>query len=266
MISVVCVQLFFVFLFSILEISRPALQVPRQAWFWRLTGVSQIWAAGIAALVLGELPWSHGDGSLLIDVALFYTLFSFANYWWHRARHSAPMLWRWLHSAHHSPTRMDLWVAMYRNPLEIAVDAFVIFTVASASGASAEVVLWGLCIEGCLEIMHHSNTKTPKWARWIGYVIQLPEMHRVHHQRGAHSGNYGTVFWDWPFRTLRFNWDDVDVGLSQGLRYNYIGSRRKRSSNRLLTGFTESGHYKGQINTNSKEAEKCKQSEAKTPS
>jgi sterol desaturase/sphingolipid hydroxylase (fatty acid hydroxylase superfamily) len=28
------------------------------------------------------------------------------------------------------------------------------------------------------------------WDAWLGYFISRPEMHAIHHERNAHSGNY----------------------------------------------------------------------------
>ena len=33
----------------------------------------------------------------------------------------------------------------------------------------------------------HANIRTPQS---LGYFISRPEMHAIHHERGAHSGNY----------------------------------------------------------------------------
>ena len=49
------------------------------------------------------------------------------------------------------------------------------------------------------EFFYHTNVKTP---RWIGYIFQRPEMHRIHHQTGRHKNNYGDiVWWDMLFGT-----------------------------------------------------------------
>ena len=37
----------------------------------------------------------------------------------------------------------------------------------------------------------------------MGVFIQRPEMHRLHHERGAHRGNYGLPLWDLMFGTWR---------------------------------------------------------------
>ena len=51
------------------------------------------------------------------------------------------------------------------------------------------------------EFFYHTNCRTP---RWIGYVLQRPEMHRIHHEHGRHRYNYGDiVWWDMMFGTWR---------------------------------------------------------------
>lgn len=49
------------------------------------------------------------------------------------------------------------------------------------------------------EFFYHTSVRTP---RWVGYVFQRPEMHRIHHQYGRHRNNYGDiVWWDMLFGT-----------------------------------------------------------------
>jgi len=49
------------------------------------------------------------------------------------------------------------------------------------------------------EFFYHTNVKTP---RWIGYIFQRPEMHRIHHEYAKHRNNYGDiVWWDMLFGT-----------------------------------------------------------------
>jgi sterol desaturase/sphingolipid hydroxylase (fatty acid hydroxylase superfamily) len=36
----------------------------------------------------------------------------------------------------------------------------------------------------------HANIRTP---RWLGYFVQRPESHSIHHERGVHAGNYADV-------------------------------------------------------------------------
>ena len=39
---------------------------------------------------------------------LGYLTITFVYYWWHRARHEHPWLWRYLHQIHHSPARLEI--------------------------------------------------------------------------------------------------------------------------------------------------------------
>ncbi len=50
-------------------------------------------------------------------------------------------------------------------------------------------------------VFQHLNVRTPQW---IGFVIQRPEAHAVHHTRGVHAYNYGNfMLWDILFGTFR---------------------------------------------------------------
>jgi sterol desaturase/sphingolipid hydroxylase (fatty acid hydroxylase superfamily) len=41
-----------------------------------------------------------------------------------------------------------------------------------------------------LGVFQHSNIRTP---RWLGYIIQRPESHSAHHERGVHARNYSDL-------------------------------------------------------------------------
>jgi sterol desaturase/sphingolipid hydroxylase (fatty acid hydroxylase superfamily) len=66
----------------------------------------------------------------------------------------------------------------------------------------------GLSLEGAAmytfftaigEFFYHTNVRTP---RWVGFVFQRPEMHRIHHRHGQHKNNYGDItWWDMLFGT-----------------------------------------------------------------
>jgi len=64
-------------------------------------------------------------------------------------------------------------------------------------GRGRVVVISG---EFMLGLIEHTNVKTP---RWLGYIVQRPEMHCIHHERGVHAYNYGTPIWDMLFGTYR---------------------------------------------------------------
>ncbi|MEO3403029.1 sterol desaturase family protein [Mucilaginibacter sp. CAU 1740] len=40
--------------------------------------------------------------------------------------------------------------------------------------------------------IYHTNIKT---AKWVGYIFQRPETHRIHYECEKHSNNYGDIVW-----------------------------------------------------------------------
>ena len=138
---------------------------------------------------------------MLADALLGYLVLTFVYYWWHRARHEVPLLWRWLHQLHHSACRIELVTSFYKHPAEIVANALVssllIYVLLGLSPASAAIVL---TVSGLAELFYHWNVRTP-W--WLGFLVQRPESHCVHHERGRHTGNFADLpLWDMLFGTF----------------------------------------------------------------
>lgn len=87
------------------------------------------------------------------------------------------------------------------HPLDIALGAFVTSVVLATLGLSeGAVALTGL-ITFSMGVLQQLNVRTPVW---LGYWVQRPESHSVHHLRGFHRHNYGNLaLWDLVFGTLR---------------------------------------------------------------
>jgi len=65
-------------------------------------------------------------------------------------------------------------------------------------------------------MFQHANIATP---HWLGYLIQRPESHHVHHARGVHAYNYSDLpLWDMLFGTFRNprNVEGLDCGFYKG--------------------------------------------------
>ena len=126
---------------------------------------------------------------------------SFFAYWYHRAIHKSDRLWRWIHQLHHSPTRIEALTAFYIHPLDgllaTLLNAVIAYGLLGVGPLSAAI---GLGCVTVFNLMAHADVKTP-W--WLGFVTQRPEMHRIHHERGAHRNNYGLPVWDLLFGTWR---------------------------------------------------------------
>lgn len=121
-------------------------------------------------------------------------------YRWHRLRHTR-WLWRLAHQMHHSAERVDVFGAAYFHPLDIALSNLVtgvLSTVVLGLGAEA-TALAGMFFVFC-GTFQHTNIRTPLW---LGYLIQRPESHSVHHARARHSHNYANLpIWDIAFGTF----------------------------------------------------------------
>ena len=127
---------------------------------------------------------------------------TFVFYWWHRARHDSNFLWRVCHQIHHSPARIELLTAFYKHPVEIVADSVIASAlIFSLLGASPEAGAWFNVFAVLGEYFYHSNLRTP---RWMGYFLQRPEHHSIHHQLDVHQFNYGDItWWDRLFGTFR---------------------------------------------------------------
>jgi len=162
-----------------------------------LAGVSwDIWLSGSSLFQISESlsPVQQGLFAWFIGTFIFY--------WWHRARHAYQWLWQGLHQIHHSASRIEILTSFYKHPLEIAANSIIISTVLFLFlGASFEAAAWFNLFAATGELFYHSNLKTP---HWVGYFMQRPEHHSIHHQFDLHDYNYGDItWWDRLFGTFR---------------------------------------------------------------
>ncbi len=187
--------------FAILEALAPRQHPPRIA-YWKLKCLAAM-ACYFAVAFGGPLLWDtliarHAlfDASRLplwAQVAGGFLVYEAGVYTWHRTMHGVGPIWRHVHQAHHSAERLDVWGAVWFHPLDVAGFSLV--------GSLALVGIFGVGLEAATTIslmamfcglFQHTNIRTP---RWLGLLVQRPESHAVHHQRGIHRHNYGDVPW-----------------------------------------------------------------------
>lgn len=168
-----------------------------------LAGVTwEKWLSSISVFRLSE----HVSPAMGGIIAYFIATFIF--YWWHRWRHEVDFLWRGFHQIHHSPQRLEVITSFYKHPGEMIVNSILgSLLVYTLLGLSIEAGAYYTLCTALGEFFYHTNIKTP---RWIGYVFQRPEMHRIHHQYDRHKNNYGDiVWWDMMFGTYENSKDWV---------------------------------------------------------
>jgi len=195
--------------FLIAERLWPARPLPRvRGWFWKgllffmlvgamMSSLPQVWAGWAHTHRLFNLDGLGTGWGLLVGIVAT----DFIIYWFHRLRHSVRPLWR-LHQMHHSAERLDVAGAFYFHPLEVVLFAFVTTFIAHiVVGVNAQAAVLVGFYGFFVSVFTHANLRTP---RWLGYVIQRPEAHAIHHQRGVHAFNYGGLaLWDAVFGTYR---------------------------------------------------------------
>jgi sterol desaturase/sphingolipid hydroxylase (fatty acid hydroxylase superfamily) len=161
-------------------------------------GIGYLFAGSIHRLAL--LHAGDFMAAPLVGV-LSFLLTSFIFYWWHRATHASDFLWRCLHQLHHSALRVEALTAFYAHPLDTAAAVLIsAFSSYLLLGATPFAAACALALTGAFDLFLHSDLRTPTW---LGWLVQRPEMHTVHHAVGHHAQNYGLPIWDLLFGTWR---------------------------------------------------------------
>lgn len=157
------------------------------------------WASGHA---LAWRPgWWQGGLGLALDILLLDVLI----YWWHRANHEIPFLWRF-HEVHHLDRFLDTTSALRFHFGEVLLSALARAGVILLLGFPfASVVVFEVLVIFSA-VFHHSNLRLPAGLeRALAWVIITPSIHWVHHhaKRADTDSNYGTIFsvWDPLFGT-----------------------------------------------------------------
>jgi len=178
-------------------------------WWWRsllFTGIqaSVVYYSGPLwdDWLLQKRLWSIEGSGLVTGTLAAFLVMTFVSYWQHRIKHMIPILWRYLHQLHHSPKRLELLTSYYRNPLEIFLNMFVMSVVLYAIvGSTRMIATNAVLLLGMADMFYHLNVRTP---HWIGYLVQRPESHCIHHCTGVHAFNFGDLaIWDMLFGTFK---------------------------------------------------------------
>jgi sterol desaturase/sphingolipid hydroxylase (fatty acid hydroxylase superfamily) len=194
----------------VIEALRPGRRWPRVRGWWlraialNAVQVGSVFLAGATydRWMAGRRLWPAPELGSAAGAAVGYLAITFVYYWWHRARHQSPWLWRWFHQVHHSPERIEIITSFYKHPLEIVVNGVLSSAILYLGlGLTPDAAAGAVALSGLGELVYHWNVSTPYW---MGFVFQRPESHCVHHQEGVHSFNYSDLpLWDMLFGTFR---------------------------------------------------------------
>lgn len=179
---------------------------PRRGWRWLGVGFLALVATiGAVVPLLLPLDWMAAhrwlDGARLGvagGTAVGWLVLSFVTFAYHRAAHAWSPLWRISHQIHHSPQRVDISGSALFHPFEMVMQVLMqLFVTVIVLGLDPLAAALVGVIAALAGIFQHWNVHTP---RWIGYVVQRPEAHCLHHERGVHARNYA----DFPLWDLLF--------------------------------------------------------------
>ncbi|HEY0730836.1 MAG TPA: sterol desaturase family protein [Chitinophagaceae bacterium] len=186
-------------LLMIWEATFPARTLP-QIRFWKLKGIVSFFIFFYLSTYLPILYQDWLPTSQLLDLSgmepvlagvIGILLYELGIYFWHRSMHRNNRLWRVFHQMHHSAERLDTYGAFYFSPFDMA--GFIVLGTICFSfiaGFPAQSITIILLVTNFFSIFQHANIKTPVW---LGYIIQRPESHAIHHARGIHAFNYSDV-------------------------------------------------------------------------
>ncbi len=187
--------------------------------------VSILWAI-VAVFTISWLNQKGVGLFYLVQVPLWFKvvmavfLYDFTTYWFHRAAHRIPLIWR-LHRVHHIDTSMDASSNFRGHPLE-----FVWFGISNIVAAAIfGLDLFGLSVYFLVAtpffFMEHSNLKFPTWLdKTVGLVFTTPNLHKIHHEQDQHytDSNYADILilWDKLFGSFKFKpVADIKLGLKE---------------------------------------------------
>ena len=167
-------------------------------YFYLASYLPLLWDGFLAQYRLLDLSGLGTIGGAAVAVFVFEGLV----YAWHRTMHQTNWLFRSFHQMHHSAERLDTYGAFYFSPLDMAgftlVGSLSLALIVGISPQAATVFLFATMFLG---IFQHTNIRTP---HWLGYFIQRPESHTVHHGKGVHGFNYSDLpLFDIIFGTFR---------------------------------------------------------------
>lgn len=178
--------------------------------FWRLralgvtvaifffTGeVAAFWGTLLGDYSLLDLSGLGVVGGTVVGILVYELI----HYWYHRKAHEWNWLWRAGHQMHHSAESLDAFGAYYLHPFDAAmfttIGSLVFFPLLGVVTEAGVIAALFLTFNAMFQ---HANIRTP---RWLGYIIQRPESHAVHHGQNIHRHNYSDLpLWDMVFGTF----------------------------------------------------------------
>jgi sterol desaturase/sphingolipid hydroxylase (fatty acid hydroxylase superfamily) len=178
------------------------------AWFgsaWGKLGITPLFVWHVGALSYADQKWLHVVSWFAAPV--FGSMVGeFFYYWFHRAQHTFPFMWRF-HEVHHSIEEMNGFNNNHHFTEEIFRIPFITlpmsFLIAVDQGLVPIILGTFIGMQGQYE---HSTTRLHLGP--LKYLVADNRYHRLHHSLNpadwGHNFGSFTPVWDILFRTARF--------------------------------------------------------------
>lgn len=177
-------------------------RVQPQVAGWQVKGTA--WFVVVAAAYFAAVPAAASLSPFhapVVAAPLAFVLADGLGWFVHHLQHRVRPLWRWTHQLHHSAERIDVAGALYVHPFDAALQIATLALAVFALGVPPAGAAIAAYLAIAAQLFVHANICTPQW---LGWLIQRPEAHAVHHARGLHAYNYGVLpLWDRMFGTFR---------------------------------------------------------------
>ncbi|HLJ73763.1 MAG TPA: sterol desaturase family protein, partial [Thermoanaerobaculia bacterium] len=154
-------------------------------------------------------------GILLLD----YTL-----WWWHRANHVVPALWRF-HIVHHLDRDLDVSTAVRFHFGEMALAAFFRAAQVRVLGVDRDALAWWQRMLLLSILFHHSNIDLgPDADSQLVRLFVTPRMHGIHHADVLEqtNSNWASLFAWWDMLHCTFTYgvpqQSITIGAPGGNR------------------------------------------------
>ena len=152
-----------------------------------------------------------------IGFALGFLLMDLTFYYWHRANHVFPLLWRF-HRIHHVDPDLDVTTSFRFHLGEVVYSTPFRVVQVLLIGATPTIYIVYEFFFQLATMFHHSNLHIPiGLERLLNRVIVTPRMHGIHHSqwREETNTNYSVIFrvWDALHRSLRLNIPQAEISV-----------------------------------------------------
>lgn len=157
---------------------------------------------GIYPTALSPAVLTEFVPQLLAAFSLYMLSYEFIYYWWHRAMHEVPVLYKWVHKHHHQQSYPDRAAIDTFNTgcIESQVGLYMQLGVLACWGelglANLAAGIWFFTIAGFLSVLEHDS-----FERALPFDLWRADDHHMHHAFVKCNYSPYSVIWDKAFGT-----------------------------------------------------------------